>query len=455
MFTKSKRMYFRRKTMNPILKKLTALLLVIATVFSFTALPIWADEADTVNPETTLTETPDGETDVIPPEDATEAEETEDAVDATELTRSHLDTPLDFGYVYRYHNGYDIPTVSAIVGFFERINKITKIFFGFKVFNSEKLQFTAEGFVDEIFNDMAECSFFDGYAVAQNFPMPNKSAQAIIDLFDIDVPATAAELETKIREHRANGETFKELALMFVQAYLKQIKSIHMSEKQINDTTYQFVCDMTYKYGGTETYDLDLYYDAENQVYYGKNQQGLFDLGFDYNVKEQVLYGTVNSWQKQFGFRLLYDFVANIIVMDYNTERVKFTYNDKEWMIQFWKGRYVVAPGGEVGIYNRAIGSKGSYYDCAVNDTMTMSIELYHEEELIFKNGPMNHWWITGFYIGNKFYLPESLTMKGIIEFPSEEMATVFTQAAQSHKRLTIEQNGATVNYTFGSYINL
>ena len=435
--------------MNPAVKKITALLLIIATILSFTILPIWAEDAEPVNPDTSVTEALDGETDIIPPEDA------EDAVNATELTRSHLDTPFNFGYVYRYHNGYDIPSVTAFIDFFENINKITRTLMGFEIFNSEKLQFTAEGFIDELFRDVAESSFFDGYAAAQNFPLPNKSTQLIIDLFDIDVFKTADELEVKIGEHRANGETLQEIALILLKACLKQLTAIHVSERKINDTTYQVVCDMTYKYGGTESYGIDVYYDTEKQIFYNINDQGFMNIGFNYNAKEQILYGTADSWQQRFGFRLLYDFIANITVMSYNTERVKFTYDNKEWMIQFWKGRYVVAPGGEVGIYNRAVGSKGSYYDCAVNDQMKMSIELYHEEELLFTNGPMEHWWITGFQVGKKFYLPESLTMKGIIEFPSEEMATAFTQAAQSHKRLTIEQNGANINYTFGSYINL
>ena len=437
--------------MNPVFKRLTAFLLVIATILSLTAVPIWAEDADENSVGTSVTEAPDGETDVISPE----TEEAADAVDATELTNSHIYSPFDFGYVYRYHNGYEIPSIKAIIGFFENINKITQTLLGFKVFNSEKIQFSADSIIDELFRDVAESSFFDGYAAVQNFPIPNKSAQLIIDLFDIDVIKAGDELEEKITEHRNNGETFQEIVLILFKSYLRQIQAIHIYEKKINDTTYQFGCDMTYKYGGTESYGLDVYYDTEKQIYYNTNDQGFFNIGFNYNAKEQILYGTANSWQRQFGFRLLYDFIATMTVMSYNTERVKFTYDNREWMIQFWKGRYLIAPGGEVGIYNRAIGSKGSYYDCAVNDAMPMSIELYHEDELLFTNGPMEHWWITGFQVGEKFYLPESLTMKGIIEFPSEEMAAVFTQAAQSHKRLTIEQNGATINYTFGSYINI
>lgn len=408
--------------MNTILKKTTAVLMALIMIFSIAVIP-------------------------------TSAEEPADSAAAVNLTGSN---PFSFGYSYRYHNGYDIPSLNDILFKpFDSINKVTETLLGIKVFNSDRLEFSAEGFVDDIFTDMAECSFFDGYAFADRLPMPNKSSQLIVDLFDIDVPKTADELEVKIREHNANGEPIKAYALIFIQAYLKQITTLHVYERQVNDTTYQLVCDMTYKHGGTETYNIDLYYDTEKQIYYSSNDTGLFDLGFNFDLNSHTLYSTVNSWQKQFGFCLAYDFIANIVIMDYNTERVKFTYNDKEWMIQFWKGRYVIVPGGEVGIYNRPVDSFGSYYNCATQDLMNMSIELYHEDELLFTNGPMMHWWITGFRIGEKWYLPESLTMKGIIEFPTEEMATLFTQAASKHIRLTIEQDGALIHYTFGSYINL
>lgn len=358
-------------------------------------------------------------------------------------------------YEYRYHNGYNSPSLMFLIRPFETINKITTVLMGRGIFDDEKLVFTAEGFIDDIFNEMAEVTFFDGYELFNSLAFPNQSSQAIIDLFNIDIEDTCEQIHLKILDKYHNDEPLKGIFLQLILIYLRQVKEIHVYEVPVSDTLYRLNADIVYTYGGTDLMELDFYYDTEKQLLYNSTDKGLLKLGFNFDLSNYTLYSTVNSWQSKFGFCLAYDFIANIVIMDYNTERVKFTYDNREWMFQFWKGRYFIAPGGELGIYNRPVGSKGSFYNCATEDLMNMSIEVYHEDELLFKEGPMMHWWITGFHIGQKFYLPESLTMKGTIEFPTEEMATLFTQAAASHKRLTIEQDGNMISYTFGSYINL
>ncbi len=358
-------------------------------------------------------------------------------------------------YEYRYHYGYNIPTMKEILNVIEVINATTETLMGFKLFDGEKLVFRAEGFVDDIFTELAETTFFDGYALANNLIFPNKSSQAVIDLFQIDVDKVVSELAPKVDECFRNGETVKGVFIELIIIYFRQLKEVNVKEVKVSDTLYRIDAEIVYNHGGTDVMALDFYYDTEKQLCYNSEDKGMVYLGFNFDRKGSFMYSAVNPWQQKFGFRLLYDFIANIVIMDYNTERVKFTYNDKEWMIQFWKGRYAILPGGEVGIYNRPIGSKGSYYDCAVNDQMNMSIEIYHEDELLLSNGPMMHWWITGFYIGQKYYLPESLTIKGTIEFPNEEMATLFTNAANKHKRLHIEQDGVMTSYVFDSYIKL
>lgn len=399
--------------MNKILRKIIATLLAIIMTFSVIAIPASAGTADSK----TFT--------------ATES--------------SALRT-----YGDKYHNGIISPPITDFFFIFDYINTIAKVLTGIPLFDGETLEFAAEGFIDDTLKDLAETTFFDGYDFFNSIPLPNSSAQRIIDLFNIDVPTMADELEVKIREHNANGETLKVLLLTFFQAYLKQITSLHVYEKKVDDTTYQLICDMTYKYGGTETYDLDFYYDTEKQLFYNKANRGLFKLGFNFDLTTNTLYSSVNSWQRNFGFCLTYDFIANIIIMDYETVRVKFSYGGKDWMFQFWKGRYFVCPGGELGIYTRPESRIGTIYNCAADeDMMNMSIEIYHDNELIFKEGPMKHWWITGFNIGDRYYLPESLLMKGTIEFPNEEMASLFINAASRKRQLTVSRDACLVSYEF------
>ena len=358
--------------------------------------------------------------------------------------------PEVHSYSYYYHNGIHAPLLTDFLDAAKKLNRAVVCLTGITIFDEDTLDFTADGFADEILKILAEESFADGYEFANGLPMPNKSSQMVIDILKIDVPSKVDELESKIRECNKNGETVKSLMFLVYQTYLKQVQSVYVYDQKINDTTYQMICEMTYKYGGTERYELDFYYDTEKQLYYSGNDTGLFGLGFHFDLRTNTLYATVHPWQRNFGFCLTYDLLANIIVMDYDTERVKFTYGGKDWMIQFWKGRYFVCPGAEVGIYNRDEKKFGTIYNCANDDElMNMYLELYHEDELIFSEGPMMHWWITGFDLNDKYYLPESLTSKGFIDFPSEEMANLFMKSAKKKLRLKTSQEGVRVSFEF------
>ena len=120
-------------------------------------------------------------------------------------------------------------------------------------------------------------------------------------------------------------------------------------------------------------------------------------------------------------------------------------------MLQFWKGgRYLIVPGGEMGIYTREIGAPGTFYNCASDDEMMlMTMEIYHNDDLLLQRGPMKHWWLTGFKFGPKTYLPEHLTMKGTIEFHSQEMADLFVDAANATGEVETTQNGVNVAFVW------
>lgn len=396
--------------MSKTLKKITALIMAAVTVFTLFTVPVAARKKESL-------------------------------ISALTEIRPYDD---------KYHNGFDSPSVNGFLSIFDYINITSRILTGFPLFDDEKLTFTADGFVDDILQEMAEVSFFDGYEIANNIPLAVNSSERVIHLFRLDMETVVPELQKKVDEIYRSGDTFKFVAAELMLIYLRQLKEVDVHEVKVSDTVYRVCADIVYNYGGTDHMNIDLYYNTETQTLYSGSGKGIFDLGFNFDRGSYSLTSVVNSWQRKFGFCLAYDFIANLVIMDYDTERVKFTYNNKEWMIQLWKGRYYIAPGAEIGIYNRDIGSFGSYYNCASDDEMMeMSMELYHEDELIFSVGPQTHWWLTGFNIGEKFYLPESLTMNGTIKFPTEEMASLFTESAQKHDELSVEQNGADVSFIF------
>ena len=77
---------------------------------------------------------------------------------------------------------------------------------------------------------------------------------------------------------------------------------------------------------------------------------------------------------------------------------------------------------------------------------MVMGLELYRGDNLILKREPELHWWVTGFKIGQKAYIPQSLTLYGYIEFPDEEMASLF-EASAKKERIKVKRDASTVNF--------
>lgn len=148
-----------------------------------------------------------------------------------------------------------------------------------------------------------------------------------------------------------------------------------------------------------------------------------------------MTYATVNCWMRNFGFCVFYDIAANSmpIFFKYDTRRFHFDYDGLEWLIQIQKGNYLVANGGEVGLYNRSPDKKfGTYYDCASDDQMLeMSLQIYAGDNLIVNQPPQLHWWVNGFALNKTMYLPSSLTMKFSIVMPDAEMLHAFCKSIE------------------------
>jgi len=182
----------------------------------------------------------------------------------------------------------------------------------------------------------------------------------------------------------------------------------------------------------------------------GKDGGSILGIGFEFSYEELLLYAQTNVWMRDFGFTVLYDlFCYTTPFFFYNTRRIKFDYNGLEWMVQIWKGNYLVSNGAEVGIYNRQPGSFGTYYDCANDEQMlNMSMKLYHGDDLILERPEQLHWWITGFKISDTLYPARHLTLDFTIEMPDEEMLAAFCEAVDNHYRndMTYTVDGLKVN---------
>lgn len=351
-----------------------------------------------------------------------------------------------------YNEGYQPLTTEEFLGFFDTVNNIFDTVLGVKVFPEEKMKVTIEGCLVDVFDDMKQNSVLDCTAIAQSLPSLATSSRKINELLRLDTEQVTKVLNEKVSELYSQGKVTQAHILSFIRAYLQIIEEcvIYSQLEQGSETLHDIYLKIIYADGSEEIFRTGIVYDSETQLLYDDDGKGMFSIGFDLDTSTNTLYTTVDSWQRNFGFCLFYDiFCYCTDFFDYVTKRVKFEYEEKEWMIQIWKGRYLIAPGAEIGIYSRPVGSKGSYYNCASDDEMmVMGLELYRGDNLILKREPELHWWVTGFKIGPKAYIPYSLTVKGSIEFPSEEMAELFEKSAQK-ERIKVERDGCNILFVW------
>lgn len=136
-------------------------------------------------------------------------------------------------------------------------------------------------------------------------------------------------------------------------------------------------------------------------------------LSYQYSYIDDYYYtNDKEAWQYNFGFGKIYDFVSPYILLEYDYIRVFFTYQDKDWMLQMWKGQYgLIFYGGEIGIYNRNHVDDGinewTFFSCpGEEDWLNMEMTLWHEQlngdwTREFSREYTKYWWCTGFKNGH------------------------------------------------------
>lgn len=147
--------------------------------------------------------------------------------------------------------------------------------------------------------------------------------------------------------------------------------------------------------------------------------------------KDGYFYTDGDPWQRNFGFNAIYDLMAPFAFMWYDTLRVKFNYDELDWMIQIWKGQYGFAfIGAEIGVYTKDPTREENHYDCAANENMLgMTMTLFHYNEKLFTRPHGTYWWMTGFVPGvlDSRTSPRSeLTLVAAIDFKTKEMTDLF-----------------------------
>lgn len=146
-----------------------------------------------------------------------------------------------------------------------------------------------------------------------------------------------------------------------------------------------------------------------------------------------------DCWQDTFGYARIYDLAAPYVVLEYDYTRVFFEYDNKDFMIQLWKGQYgYVFYGAEIGIYSKKLSDKEpgmlTFFGKADEEYWPeMEMTLYHQKlngewEREFTRDKDYYWWCTGFKLGHLRDVEpaDELRMVASIKFKDVAMAKKF-----------------------------
>ncbi len=160
-------------------------------------------------------------------------------------------------------------------------------------------------------------------------------------------------------------------------------------------------------------------------------------LGYQFNKEGNYYFTTTDPWQRNFGFNVLYDIGAPFLNFYYDTIRCKFRYEDKDWLIQLWKGQYgLVFLGAEIGVYTKPIDRKQAHYDGASDEDMLyMSMSFYRKGVERATREYAKYWWCTAFVPGtlDSFRDRSELSMKCRITLKSKEMRDLFAASLEKN----------------------
>ena len=354
---------------------------------------------------------------------------------------------------YLMDEGYPVFTTANFYGIFNTISTVMRVLTGTWIFPEQKFNVEIDEFLTGVTEEIAVNSGLDFAMIIANLPESNQLADIVTTVFQIDTAEMRSEMKQQSDKYFAEGNSAMGAVCGLIGIYMSVITKceIYALPSEDNPDIYEVYLRLTYKDGGTEEFYPGLLINTVTGECYNHNDMGIVGVGFNMNLSEMLVYATVNCWMRNFGFCYLYDVLATSmpVFFNYNTRRFKFEYNDMEYMIQIWKGNYTVANGGEVGVYCRDKSKFGSYYDCANDEQMLeMSMQILHGDKVLVNKPLQLHWWVNGFNLGTRMYLPQSLTMKFTIVMPDEEMLTAFCESIDNHymNDVTYTVDGLTVN---------
>ncbi len=349
------------------------------------------------------------------------------------------------------NGGYPALSTKQFYDIINAIEKVFRLLTGRGFTTGERFNFVMDEMLLEICGDVADKTGFDVALVGSNLPGINALPEFVTSTFNIDTAAFREKIyelrfEQDAQDNHLMGSLYYFLGMYF--SVIEECKAYCVPIEEEN--CYEIHLKITMSDGAAEDIGTGMLINTETGTLYGRDGNGFLGIGFNFDYSELLVYTMVDVWMRDFGFMLFYDiFSYTTPLFFYNTRRIKFDYEGLEWMVQIWKGNYVVSNGAEVGIYTREPGSFGTYYDCANDEQMmNMSMKLYHGDDLILERSEQLHWWLTGFKVSDVLYPARTQTLDFTIEMKDEAMLEAFCEAIDNHYRhdITYTVDGLKVN---------
>ncbi len=337
-----------------------------------------------------------------------------------------------------WEEGYPVIPMDVITGVMKTFNKIIYLLTGQK-HSDDSFNVTVDSVVDEVTQYVYENSGFDLEQIFTNLPDINAPINFAVKTLKIDTSELKAQLYEKHKQFKAEGNTAMDWLFHFLGVYVSVIDVCEVYAEETDDPdVFEVAIRLITKDGEKEELKSGILINTKTGACDYRNGDGILHTGFNYNLAELTLYAVINCWMRDFGFCVLYDIAANSMpaVFRYVTRRFKFEYDGLEWMIQVWKGNYLMTNGGEVGLYCRTPEKVGTFYECASDEQLlNMSMQLRRGNKVLINQPEQKHWWLNGFNMSGTMYLPDSMTLSFTIEMPDEEMLSAFCEAMDNHYR--------------------
>ncbi len=170
------------------------------------------------------------------------------------------------------------------------------------------------------------------------------------------------------------------------------------------------------------------YHGTSSDSIYSEQMAASGVFGYLYDPSEKCFYTAGDPWQRNVGYNSIFDTAAPMALIGFDTVRLRFEYQEKDWMIQLWKGQYgLIFYGAEIGVYTKPKDRVLMHYDCASDaDMLKMSMTFREKKsgqwEEKFKRPYGYYWWCTGFLPGNRAGKYETLSLDVRITAKDYEM---------------------------------